>query len=158
MFQKLGISRKVVSNLRNQPADIDGIGGGKQPSFHLLFTVVDAGKSVLYTALAVVKVPAHRANAHIFSFLRDHLRFLHGRNASVREKDGDICSVHIMKAFQRCLAGIAGCGGKDGDGFRYMLVLPCGSNQQRQNRKSYILESRGGSMVKLQRKRISYSA
>ena len=68
------------------------------------------GEHGLHGALAVVKVPLNGTDRHVLSLLGQHLGFLHGRHALMREEHHNPRPVHIVEALQRGFASIArGC-------------------------------------------------
>ena len=102
------VRRDVIGDLREEAADVDRIGAGKQ---HALFVSigVDAGvdENPLQKALGVVEVTVNRRHVDVIPFLLLHLLLLHRADAFAGIEDHDIRACHVLEAFQSRFPRIA---------------------------------------------------
>ena len=81
--------------------------------FEQLLGVVGIREDALDARLAVVEVAANAPNLDVGASLRDHLLALDVAYAAIGEQDADADAVGILKALERCLAGVARGGDHD---------------------------------------------
>ena len=90
------------------------------------------------------------AHADVAALLGLHLQGLDLGYAVLGIEDQDLGALHVLKAFQRSLAGVAGGGHQDADGL-LLVVLHQGSRQQvGQDLQGHVLKGRGGAVPQLQ--------
>ncbi len=111
---------------------------------------VDGGEGPLDAGLAVIKVAAHGADLHVLPLLGHHLGLLHRRDPLIREEHQDAGALHVVKALQGGLAGVAGGGGEDDDLVLHPLLFPGGGNELGQHGQGHVLEGGGGPVEQLQ--------
>ncbi len=125
-LQQIGVSLEIVSDLGGQAADVDGVGGGQPAAVAAgQAAVFSRSEDILYAGLGIVEIAHHGANRHIFTLLGDHLCPLNLGHTAIGIKYADLHTLHIRKTSQRCLAGIAGCSGKDRDIIGHSLDPSC---------------------------------
>ena len=135
VLKELCISIDIVNDLRDEPPNIDGIGGGKLVSCRGKFLCHGfVVKHLFHSGLCLIKVSADRGDKDIVPHLRHHLFFLDRAHTVLRVKDDDLRARHIRKAGQCSLSGVSGCCGKDHD-LIFDLIFLCGrDHEMRQNR------------------------
>ena len=132
-------------------APVDGVSRGEEvPSLGQVRPELLVGKEDLHSRLGVVKVAVDGADSHVVPLLGLHLQSLDLRHAVLGIEHQDLGPVHILKALQGRLAGVAG--GRHQDANRLLLpVLPQGGRQQvGQDLQGHVLKGRGGAVPQLQ--------
>ena len=97
---------KVVDRLRQQPADVHGI-GGRQPHLSAQLCVAER---LAREPVTVVEAARHGVRAHVRPLAVEHrqLRFLRRADAAVRIEDHDARVRHAVKGVRHRAAGVAG--------------------------------------------------
>ena len=148
--EKSRVSPDVVSNLRNEAADVDGVCGGELVACcGKLLLLCGIRENLLDAALGIVEVAADSDNAGIFPLLRYHLALLNRRDTVLRIENNDLRARNIRKACQRSLSGVARGGRQNDDLLVLMVLLRRRDHQVRQNRERHVLKGNGGAMEKL---------
>ena len=105
---EVGVPARVVGDLRQQPAPVDGVGRAQREAVPLgqlggEGRVVEHG---LDRALAVVEVAAQAEDREVLAGLGDHLQFLQRRHPGVGVVDADPRVGAIGEAVERRHAGV----------------------------------------------------
>ena len=98
----------IIGHLREQTADIDGIGAGEDHRIAAFLRRQRRGENFLHGTLSIIKIAFNAAYPHISAFLLLHLVFLERAHAVGRIKYADIHAFHVAEAFQCRFPGITG--------------------------------------------------
>ena len=123
------IRRYVVGDLREQAADVDGIGAGEEDTLVVGIGVdFSASKDAFQKALGVIEIAINGRYLDVIPFLLLHLLLLHGADAFAGIKDHDIRTGHVLEAFQGGLARIT-AGRRQDEDIPVLFFLLLGSRQ-----------------------------
>ena len=151
ILEKLRISVNIIYDLRHQPADVDGIRGGKLISHGVqLLGKRLVMEQLLYAGLGVVKVALQADDKRILPLLGQHLQLLDPADAVFRIKHEDPGSGNVREALHSRLSRIPRSSRQDHDLILDPLLFRRRRHQMRKDRKGHILKGNGLSMEQLQ--------
>ena len=151
-LEKLGVGGKIIDDLRDQTAPVDGVGAGQADvPLCQLGSNGRVAEDPLHAGLGVVKVAVHCIDGDIIALLRGHLQALDLAGAARGEEHGDLDAGDVVVTIQRGLAGIAAGRHQDQRLLSAAQILLGLHQELRHQLKGIVLECTGRAVPQLQR-------
>lgn len=141
---------KVVGDLREEAADVDGVGRGEASAGGLGGGVEGGvGEGGLDRRLRIVEVTADGAGGDVAAGAADHLAALDLGDAGGGIEGNERCTGNARETVHSRAAGVAAGGGEDADALQAFGARG-GGQQVRQQGEGDILKGQGGAVEELQ--------